>query len=66
MCYINICWPKSDSNPCVTTFESKHMNHILNIATAVFAPLYHSLPESVIDRIKFYINNSPGMGSFMI
>jgi hypothetical protein len=65
-CYINICWPKSDSNPRVTTFEPKHMNHILNIATAVFAPLYRSLPEPVMNRIKFYINNSPGMGSFMI
>ncbi|GES98284.1 protein FAR1-related sequence 5-like [Rhizophagus clarus] len=46
-CYINICWPKYDSNP-------------------LFAPLYRSLSESVLNRIKFYVNNSPGMGSFMI
>ena len=65
-CYINICWPKSDSNPRVTTFEPKHMNHNLNTATAVFAPLYRSLPEPVMNRIKFYVDNSPGMGSFMI
>jgi hypothetical protein len=65
-CYINICWPKSDSNPRVTTFEPEHMNHNLTIATAVFAPLYRSLPESVLNRIKFYVENSSGMGSFMI
>ena len=65
-CYINICWPKSDSNPRVTTFEPQHANHNLNIATAIFAPSYRSLPESVIDRINFYVNNSPGMGSFMM
>src|SRR5436190_7383264 len=65
-CYINICWPKTDSNPRVTTFESQHTNHILNIATAIFAPLYRSLPELVMDRIKFYVKNSPSMGSFMI
>src|ERR1044072_7837366 len=53
-CYINVCWPKRDSNPRVTTFEPKHMNHNLNIATAVFAPLYRSLPEPVMSRIKFY------------
>ncbi|GES98671.1 protein FAR1-related sequence 5-like [Rhizophagus clarus] len=60
-CYINICWPKYDSNPCVTTFEFNHKNHNLNIITAVFAPLYRSLSESVLNRIKFYVNNSPGM-----
>ncbi|RIB01898.1 hypothetical protein C2G38_2255922 [Gigaspora rosea] len=37
-CYINICWPKNDSNPRVTTFESQHKNHDLNITTAIFAP----------------------------
>src|ERR1044072_3841902 len=42
------------------------MNHNLTIATAVFAPLYHNLPESVLNRIKFYIENSSGMNSFMI
>ena len=65
-CYINICWPKTDSNPRVTTFESQHKNHSLNIATAIFAPSYRSLPELVMERIKFYVENSPGMGSFMI
>ncbi|CAB4394337.1 unnamed protein product [Rhizophagus irregularis] len=64
--YINICWPKSESNPCVTTFESQHMNHNLNIATAIFAPSYRSLPELVMNRIKFYVENSFCMGSFMI
>ena len=57
---------KTDSNPQVTTFESQHANHNLNIATAIFAPLYRSLPESVTNRIKFYVENSPGMGSFTI
>lgn len=42
------------------------MNHNLNIATAIFAPSYRSLPESVMNRIKFYVENSPCMGSFMI
>ncbi|CAB4424054.1 unnamed protein product [Rhizophagus irregularis] len=65
-CYINICWPKTDSNPRVTTFEPGHKNHNLNTLTAIFAPSYRSLPESVMNRIKFYVNNSPGMGSFMI
>jgi hypothetical protein len=60
-CYINICWPKADSNLRVTTFESQHMN-----ATAIFAQSYRSLPELVMERIKFYVVNSPGMGSFMI
>ena len=49
ICYINICWPKNDLNSQVTTFESKHMNHNLNIATAIFAPLYRNLSESVMD-----------------
>jgi hypothetical protein len=65
-CYINICWPKTDLNPCVMTFESQHMNHSLNIATPIFAPSYCSLPEIVVNRIKFYVKNSPYMGSFMI
>ncbi|CAB4475473.1 unnamed protein product [Rhizophagus irregularis] len=65
--YLNaIMLPKTDSNPRVTTFEPGHKNHNLNTLTAIFAPSYHSLPESVMNRIKFYINNSPGMGSFMI
>ncbi|CAB4379092.1 unnamed protein product [Rhizophagus irregularis] len=42
------------------------MNHNLNIATAIFAPSYRSLPELVMNRIKFYVENSPCMGSFMI
>ena len=48
-CYINICWPKTDSNSHVTTFESQHANHNFNIATAIFAPSYRSLPELVMD-----------------
>src|SRR2546423_11224015 len=64
-CYINICWPKTDSNPRVTTLELQHKNHSLNVATAIFAPSYRSLPELVMERIKFYVENSPGMGSFM-
>ncbi|CAG8763649.1 19360_t:CDS:2, partial [Rhizophagus irregularis] len=65
-CYINICWPKTDSNPRVTTFEPGYKNHNLNTLTAIFVSSYRSLPESVMNRIKFYVNNSPGMGSFMI
>ncbi|CAG8519315.1 17814_t:CDS:2, partial [Racocetra fulgida] len=65
-CYINICWPKTDSNPHVTTFEPEHANYTLNLVTAKFAPSYRSLPEPVLDRISFYINNSPRIGSFMI
>ncbi|CAG8770653.1 10338_t:CDS:1, partial [Racocetra fulgida] len=60
-CYININWPKSDPHPQVTTFESKHTNHDLNLVTTKFAPQYRSLSEPVIDRIKFYINNSSGL-----
>ncbi|CAG8496678.1 17842_t:CDS:2 [Gigaspora rosea] len=60
-CYINICWSKTDSNPRVTTFEPEHANHTLNLVTSKFAPLYRSLPKPVLDRISFYINNSPGI-----
>ncbi|PKC52075.1 hypothetical protein RhiirA1_482309 [Rhizophagus irregularis] len=50
----------------VTTFEPGYKNHNLNTLTAIFVSSYRSLPESVMNRIKFYVNNSPGMGSFMI
>ncbi|CAG8608989.1 24607_t:CDS:2, partial [Gigaspora rosea] len=60
--YINICWPKNDSNPRVTTFESQYKNHDLNITTAIFVPSYRSLPELVMNQIKFYSENSPEMG----
>ncbi|RGB23892.1 hypothetical protein C1646_821896 [Rhizophagus diaphanus] len=62
--------PKSreGNNPDITrtTTSSRHKNYNLNVATAVFAPSYRSLSEKVMSRIKFYVNNSLEMGSFMI
>ncbi|CAG8765787.1 11581_t:CDS:2, partial [Racocetra persica] len=53
--------PKTDSNLHVTTFKPEHANHTLNLVMAKFALSYCSLPEPVLDRISFYINNSPGI-----
>ncbi|CAG8548582.1 17783_t:CDS:2, partial [Racocetra fulgida] len=60
-CYINISWPKLDLNSRVTTFEPKHANYDFNSEKTKFTPLYRSLPESIINRIKFYIDNSSGI-----
>ncbi|GES73163.1 protein FAR1-related sequence 5-like [Rhizophagus clarus] len=41
-----------------TTSSRVGCTYYINI---LFAPLYRSLSESVLNRIKFYVNNSPGM-----
>ncbi|GBB98120.1 hypothetical protein RclHR1_03140019 [Rhizophagus clarus] len=63
-CYINICWPKYDSNPCVTTFESNHKNHNLNIITANNHNEIND-PDSdafwLLEKLEIQQKDDPGM-----
>jgi len=55
-CFINMCWPLKSQKPSITKMNLTHYGHSLNPETIQFANVYRQIPQTVMDKIKFYVN----------
>ncbi len=60
-CFINMCWPLKSQSPSITKMNLTHHGHSLNPKMIQFANVYRQLPQTVMDKIKFYVNTIHGI-----